>query len=238
VIYPGLGVVNNLSLHDPANRKRMGKSGVCELVCDALVTHSSNVEVANKGCMAVVSLSFIGDDGNDGNNKRFHKAKAVAAVLSALNANKADPDIVLRCSTALTNLTMTDVNLLSLGECGCEALSEVLKAHQSNPEIVKEVLNMIFKPAITADIGPSSIKEFGKSLVCKIILDFLNIHIKDTDLVGRALNTVAALGADGDTFAIRGCSLLLAIIRAHPLNGDIAAGVVGAISNLSANEIC
>jgi hypothetical protein len=125
VIYPGLIVVNNLSLNDIANRKRLGKSGVCELICNALVTHSRNVEVANIGCMAVVSLSFIGDDGNDGNNKRFYKAEAVSAVLSALNAHKTNPDIVLRGSNALTNLTMTDVNLLSLGECGCEALSEV-----------------------------------------------------------------------------------------------------------------
>jgi hypothetical protein len=78
---------------------------------------------------------------------------------------------------------------------------------------------MIFKLAITSDIGPSTIKKFGKSFVCEIVLDILNIHIKDTDLVGRALNTVAALGADGDTFSDRSCSMLLAIIRAHPLNG-------------------
>jgi hypothetical protein len=186
--------------------------------------------------MAVMSLSFIGDDGNDGNNRRFFKAKAVAAVLSVLSANETNPAIVLRSSIALRNLTITDVNLLRLGECGCEVLSDVLRAHQSNHEIAQEVLIMIFELAVASDIGPSNIKKFGRSLVCEIILDTLNIHIKKTEVVSRALNAIGALGADGEVFSIRGCSMLLGIIRAHPLNSDIAAGIVGAISNISCNE--
>ena len=237
----GAMAITSLSRID-ANRKKVGETGVSDLLIKGLTTHSDHADCVAKVAQAIEMLSQpIKEEGgvdNEDNKDKFCKAGVQEVLVALLRKHERHAEVVVEVLRALITLATHPLARKDIwSDEACKLYVKVMKLHEKEEDVARWACNMIYNQAV----DNAARVRLGVSKACEGVVAVLAKHAATSPLVVRyacrAMCGLAELDANRRKFnTTEACSSVVTALKVHFEDADVAEWACFAIVSISPNQ--
>ena len=128
----GCIAISNLAGNNDFNKAKLGQTGICPVLCDAIKAHVTDPEVTAEGCRAISALAQNSAE----NRVKLSQAGACRIALDIVQNNMSKVEIVRKGLSAIANLATNGDNKSKLEQAGAGAVTvQALQVHSEDREV-------------------------------------------------------------------------------------------------------
>lgn len=214
-----------------ANRQKLGSSGACELVANAIHMHINSSDVVSKLALAVDVLST----NSEVNKSKFNSLKVVDSLLTALSKHEKDAVMVSDCIRALIGLASVEsMKRKIFTETTFRMFNKLMRLHEKNDSVAVWSCQLIYTASTTDDHRIL----MGTSRACETTVAVLLRHGEKNSSIAewgcKAIVGLSLSDSNKERFHNpESCTALVKVLQNHNSNSVVAEWCTAAIVSIA-----